>query len=137
MFNDTITIYNHYYDKLTRLDKWNRKTLTGCMWRQTTTKTVSNGKLEVDDSISITIPYQNGYLPPKQYAKLPNDQMSQYWTLDSNDNLDVVVLGDIKVDLTDDYTLTDLRKDYDVYTVSAVSDNTLVDYLKHWEVTAK
>ena len=107
------------------------------MWRQTTTKTVSDGKLEVDDSISITIPYRNGYLPPKQYAKLPNDQMSQYWTLNSNDNLDVVVLGDIKADLTSDYTLTDLRKDYDVYTVSAVSDNTLVEYLKHWKVTAK
>lgn len=138
VFNETITIYNHYIDKLTRVDKWHRTVLTGCMWRRTTTKTVGNNQIQIDDSVSVTIPYRSGYLPPKEYAKLPNDEMVNYWTLDANSNLDIVVLGRIEVNLTDEYTITNVKKDYDnVATISAVSDNTRVNGLKHWKVSGK
>ncbi len=138
MFNDTITIYNHYYDKLTKLDRWNRTVLKDVMWRQTTTKTVSSNKIQIDDSISITIPHRSGYLSPQKYIQMPNDKMSDYWTINAKNNVDIIVLGEINQDLTDSYTLRELRKDYDnVVTVMAVSDNSRVDHLKHWKVTAK
>lgn len=138
VFNDTVTIYNHYLDKLTRLDRWNRTVLHNCMWRRTTTKTVSNNQIQIDDSVSVTIPYRSGYLPPNEYAKTPNDEMANYWTLNADSNLDIVVLGDIGVDVTDDYTITNIKKDYDnVATISAVSDNTNMNHLKHWKVSGK
>lgn len=138
VFNDTVTLYNYYQDKLTRVDKWRRTVLKGVMWRRTTTKTVSDSQIQIDDSVSVTIPYREGYLPPKQYAKLPNDEMGNYWTLNSDNNLDVMVLGELDIDVTDDYTITNLKKDYDdVVTISAVSDNARTNHLKHWKVSGK
>lgn len=137
IFTDTITLYNHYVDTLTRADKWNRTVLDRCMWRPTTTKSVIDGRIQVDDSISLTILKRDSYIAPKEYAKLPNDQKPNYFTLDSDSNLDVVVLGNVENDITETYTFADLRKDHDVYIISAVADNTLVPHLKHWKVTAK
>lgn len=138
MFNDTVTIINHYLDTVTRLDKWNKTILKGCMWRRKVTKSVVDGKIQIDDSISLTIPFREGYLPPKKYAKIPNDQKNKYWTLDSFSNLDIIVLGEVTQDLSDNYTITNVKKDYDeVATISGVSDNTRVDYLKHWKVDGK
>lgn len=138
MFNDTVTVINHYKDPLTKLDKWNKTILDGCMWSRKITKSVVDGKVQIDDSVSLTIPYRDGYLPPKQYAKIPNDKMSNYWTLDSTSNLDIIVLGVVTEELTDSYTITNVKKDYDeVATISGVSDNTRRDELKHWRVDGK
>ncbi len=138
MFNDTVTIINHYLDTVTRLDRWNKTVLKDCMWQKKITKSVVDGKIQIDDSVSLTIPYRGGYLSPKQYAKIPNDQKINYWTLNSVSNLDIVVLGEVKEELTENYTITNVKKDYDeVATISGVSDNTRVDYLKHWKVDGK
>lgn len=138
MFNDTVTVINHYKDPLTKLDKWNKTILDGCMWNRKITKSVVDGKVQIDDSVSLTIPYRDGYLPPKQYAKVPNDEMHKYWTLDSTSNLDIIVLGVVTEELTDSYTITNVKKDYDeVATISGVSDNTRRDELKHWRVDGK
>lgn len=138
MFNQTVTVINHYYDKLTRLDKWHKTILKGCMWRRNITKSVVDGKIQIDDSVSLTIPYRDGYLPPKQYAKIPNDEMQNYWTLNSESNLDIIVLGEVTEELTDSYTITDVKRDYDeVATISGVADNTQRDRLKHWRVDGK
>lgn len=135
LFNDTVTVVNHYRDPLTRLDKYNKTVLEGCQWTRKTTKTVVNGTIEIDDSVEVTIPYREGYLPPKQYAKTPNDEMPNYWTLDSDSNLDIIVLGLIDGDVT---SIADVKKDYDnVATISAVGDYTSVPYLKHWKVEGK
>lgn len=138
MFNDTVTVINHYLDTVTRLDKWNKTVLKGCMWRRKVTKSVVDGKIQIDDSVSLTIPYREGYLPPKKYTKVPNDQKPKYWTLNSTSNLDIIVLGEVKEEVNEKYTITNVKKDYDeVATISGVSDNTLVDYLKHWKVDGK
>lgn len=135
LFNDTITIVNRYLDPLTKLDKYNKTVLEGCQWTQKTTKTVVNGTIEIDDSIEVTIPYREGYLPPKQYAKIPNDEMPKYWTLNSENNLDIIVLGEIDGKVT---SVADVKQQYDnVATISAVGDYTSVPYLKHWKVEGK
>lgn len=133
-FNDTITIYNHYTENYE--DKWNRKILTGCMWRKTKSKSVSDGKINTEYNISITIPYTSGYVEPKEYEKL--EDKTNYWTLNADNNLDTIVLGAVEKELTENYTITDLRKDYEHVTViSQVANNELVDYLKHWKVICK
>lgn len=138
MFNDIVTVVNHYRDEVTKIDKWNKTVLNKCMWKRITTKSVVDGKIQIDDSISLTILYREGYLPPKKYAKVSNDQKNKFWTLDSKSNLDIIVLGEIKEEFSDKYTITNVKKDYDeVATISGVSDNTRVDYLKHWKVYGK
>ncbi|MGX8833967.1 hypothetical protein ACWG0P_07110 [Amedibacillus sp. YH-ame6] len=107
------------------------------MWRKKTVKTVANGKIQVDDAISLTIPCCDSYIAPRQYEKLPTEEMLKYWTLNSDSNKDIVVLGEVVETIDSDYTITSLRKDYDVFTLASVSDNTLVDCLKNWKVTAK
>lgn len=135
LFNDTITVVNRYIDPLTRLDRYNKTVLDGCQWTRKTTKTVVNGTIEIDDSVELTIPYREGYLPPKQYAKIPNDEMANYWTLNSDNNLDIIVLGLIDGDVT---SVADVKQQYDnVATISAVGDYTNVPYLKHWKVEGK
>lgn len=138
MFNQTVTVINHYVDKLTRNDKWNKTILQNCMWREQTAKTVANNQIQVDDCVSLTVPYRNGYLPPKQYVKVPNDEMKNYFTFNSDSNLDIIVLGEVTQEINDTYTITNVKKDYDnVATISAVSDNSIVDLLRHWKVTGK
>lgn len=137
MFNQTVTVINHYVDKL-RNDKWNKTILTNCMWREKTEKTVTNNQIQVDTYVSLTVPYCDGYLPPKQYVKVPNEEMKNYFTFDSESNLDIIVLGEVTQEINDTYTITNVKKDYDnVATISAVSDNSMVDMLRHWKVIGK
>ena len=50
----------------------------------------------------------------------------------------MIVLGEIADEITQDFTITNLRKKYDhVATISGVADNTLRPMLRHWKVTAK
>lgn len=137
MFNDTVTLFNCYIDPQTRKEAWNKTILKCCMWRKKTVKTVANGKIQIDDAISLTIPYRDSYVAPRQYEKLPTEEMLKYWTLNADSNKDIVVLGEVVETIDSNYTIASLRKDYDVFTLASVSDNTLVDCLKNWKVTAK
>lgn len=125
MFTDVVTLYNHH------ADTWTRTVLYGVQWQDKVTKTVdSDGKIVITPEISITVPYRDGYVKPDQYA-------GSGFTF-GLDNLDMVVLGECNVEITDGYTITNLKKDYsDVATIYAVKDNTLRGMLKHWRVYAK
>lgn len=138
MFNQTVTVINRYHDKSIKKDIWNKTILEGCMWRTRTEKTVSNNVIQADDYVSLTVPYRTGYLPPKQYAKVGIDELKKFFTFDAESNLDIIVLGEVTQNITDEYTITNVKKDYDfVATISAVSDNTMVDGLRNWKVTGK
>ena len=64
--------------------------------------------------------------------------MKNYFTFDSDSNLDIIVLGKVTQEINDTYTITNVKKDYDnVATISAVSENSMVDLLRHWKVTGK
>lgn len=137
MFDDVVTIINHYYDAKTHEDKFHKTVLTDCMWRQKTTKTVSNNQIQVDDAISLTILYRDGYVEPNQYLKLTDEEQGNYFTLNADNNMDFVVLGKVEEEITDITSIQNLRKNYTWATIIGVSDNTMVDCLKHWKVTAK
>ena len=40
-FEDSITLVNHYYDTLTREDRFQASILDKCMWRQSTVRTAN------------------------------------------------------------------------------------------------
>ncbi|MDD3212777.1 MAG: hypothetical protein PHY64_03850 [Eubacteriales bacterium] len=138
LFGDTVTLYNRY--RVNRADAWQRTVLTGVQVRQRVEKTVDSSGLHVARSVSVTIPVDvdaggRHYLPPALFAG--SDNRAAYWSLDAEHNLDVIVLGECSAELTDEYTLDDLKKEHGYATVKAVADNTLRPRLKHWKVTAE
>lgn len=125
IFTDTVTIYNHYKDK------WFRTVLEGVQWKDKVTKSIdAEGKMHIVPEVSLTVPIRNGYVEPEQYQ-------GKDFTF-GLDNLDIVVLGKCTKEITEEYTITKLRKEFDnTATICAVSDNTMRRFLKHWRVMAK
>jgi hypothetical protein len=133
IFTDTITIYSYYKDN--GAEKWHRKVLKGVMWKRKRVQSVNiDGKLNIIDTVSITIPYRALYLPYKEFLS-SSDRLS-HWTIETASNLSVAVLGECDKEIGDVYRLKDLKRDYsDVVTLkSLLSDNTNRDHLKNWKV---
>lgn len=125
VFTNTVTLFNHCKGK------WFKTVLPAVQWKDKVTKTVdSDGKVVVTPEVSLTVPVRPGYVEPKAFT-------GEGFTFGAG-NLDVIVLGEIADEITQDFTITNLRKKYDhVATISGVADNTLRPMLRHWKVTAK
>ncbi len=132
IFTDTITIYSYYKDN--GAEKWHRTVLKGVMWKRKRVQSVNiDGKLNIVDTVSITIPYRALYLPYKEFL-LSSDRLS-HWTIETASNLSVAVLGECDKEIRDSYRLKDLKRDYsDVVTLKSLADNTNRDHLKNWKV---
>ncbi len=132
IFTDTITIYSYYKDN--GVEKWHRTVLKGVMWKRKRVQSVNiDGKLNIVDTVSITIPYRALYLPYKEFL-LSSDRLS-HWTIETASNLSVAVLGECDKEIGDNYRLKDLKRDYsDVVTLKSLADNTNRDHLKNWKV---
>ena len=132
VFTDTITIYSYYKDN--GAEKWHRKVLKGVMWKRKRVQSVNiDGKLNIIDTVSITIPYRALYLPYKEFLS-SSDRLS-HWTIETTSNLSVAVLGECDKEIGDNYRLKDLKRDYsDVATLKSLADNTNRDHLKNWKV---
>lgn len=135
-FEDSITLVNHYYDKLTREDKFQASILDKCMWRQSTVRTANGNILNIATSTNITILYRDGYVEPYAYAKLSNDEKKKHFTLNT-DKTDFVFFGEVKEDLSSIKAINEAKKKYKWTTVQSVTDCTNVDMLKHWEVVGQ
>lgn len=123
IFTDTVTLYNHYDGR------WYKTVLGGVQWTEKTEKTVdSDGVMHFTPSVTVTVPYRDGYVEPMAYQ-------GEGFTF-GLENLDVVVLGRCGKAISDEYTITDLQAEFRAATVSAVKDNTQRKLLKHWRVTA-
>lgn len=132
IFTDTITIYSYYKDN--GAEKWHRTVLKGVMWKRKRVQSVNiDGKLNIVDTVSITIPYRALYLPYKEFL-LSSDRLS-HWTIETASNLSIAVLGECDKEIGDGYRLKDLKRDYsDVVTLKSLADNTNRDHLKNWKV---
>ena len=132
VFTDTITVYSYYKDN--SVEKWHRTVLKGVMWKRKRVQSVNiDGKLNIVDTVSITIPYRALYLPYKEFLS-SSDRLS-HWTIETASNLSVAVLGECDKEIGDVYRLKDLKRDYsDVVTLKSLSDNTNRDHLKNWKV---
>ena len=134
LFASRVTVVNAHRDTLTKEMVYRTTVLNNCMIRKNVDTSPTNDTLNTVDYYSISILYQDGYLKPYDYRQLPNDRMSNYWTLDTEE--DLIILGEY-TDQIDETTYSKLLKRDDVGVIRSVSDNTTVPLLKHWKVIAK
>lgn len=134
LFASSVTVVNAHRDTLTKEMVYRTTVLNNCMVRKKVDTSPTNDTLNTVDYYSISILYQDGYLKPFDYKQLPNDQMSNYWTLDTEE--DLIILGEY-TDQIDETIYSKLLKRDDVGVIRSVSDNTTVPLLKHWKVIAK
>ena len=136
-FTESCTIYN--FDGTA----WQRTVLRGIMWRVAIDKAVaSNGIINISGMANVTIPQNvkttgnREYINSKEYKQLADK--SQHWTVNVEDNKDMLVLGEVTSEISGAYTISQLRADYDnAMIVKSLKDNTARDLLKHWAVGAK
>ena len=111
-WNTTITIYNRFEDPQTNLVTWHRHVVEGAFWKYAGNKiVVGNTVLETKDIIC-RIRKDDRFLEPYQWRAIPNDQMDNFFTLNSGD---IIVKG-IATDVINEYTAgtrsSDLKKKY-------------------------
>ena len=133
--NADVTIYNRYFDKETRLDKYQRTVLKGVFWDERKAVNRLQSGLEDADKVTIIIPFavttDKKYAPPKEFEKL--EDKTGYFTLQEGDR---VVKGAIDFEITG--KVSDLDKEYEAFTIISVDTKDFGSlHMRHWEVGAK
>lgn len=144
LFTDTMTVYNYHRDPDTEKETWLRSVVKGVQWSHNKTEVTTSGNVQTESKVeSITIDFQRSYgnkpyLAPTEYAKLPEEEAGNYWTLNAKSGQDVIVLGVSDKEISRTYKLSDLQKDFQyAVTVTAVSDNRNRPRLKTIRVVGK
>ena len=144
LFTDTMTVYNYHRDPDTEKETWLRSVVKGVQWSHNKTEVTTSGNVQTESKVeSITIDFQRNYgnksyLLPTEYAKLPEEEATNYWTLNAKTGQDVIVLGVSDKEISRTYKLSDLQKDFQyAVTVTAVSDNRNRPRLKTIKVVGK
>lgn len=134
--NTHITIYNRYYDKENRSDKWQKTILKDVFFDGTQGATRVSTGLESADRVTIVIPFTTSqnrvFTEPKQFDNITNP--INFFTLREGDKV-VKGVSDIDISGAD---LTELEKFHEVYTITAVDTKDFGSkHMQHWEVQAK
>ena len=114
--NADITLYNKYYDVENDIDKYQRTVIRGINWQGKRNATVSDGSLNLDNSILIFVDVATvegkEYISPKQFNKLADEQRSNYFTFAVGDK---VVKGEIDFEITGirPNSIADLENNFD------------------------
>lgn len=142
MNDKTVTIYNHHKD-VEKKEHWQRTVLYGVEYSHSLEKTVTaDGKINVAEMLTVVIPVTaeatagRTYLEYPKYRKLKDT--SQYWTIDTACNKDVIVCDYCDVEVGEDCTITEILE-YHLKsgTIAGMSDNTGGRFLKHYKVVCK
>ena len=108
----TITIYNRYVDPLTQVVSWYKTTIDNCFWKYVGDKvTIGETTLETNDIIC-RIPKNDKFLEKYEWEKLPNDQMSEYFTLGPGDVIIKGAVSDVVNEYVDGKRKNDLLVKY-------------------------
>jgi hypothetical protein len=111
-WNTTITIYNKYTDPQTQLVKWYRHKVDGAFWKYSGNKVVVGSTVLETKDIICRIRKDDSFKEKHEWINIPNDEMSQYFTLAQGD---IIVKGEVD-DEINEYTSgtrsTDLKKKY-------------------------
>lgn len=141
MFEDSITIFNQKYNSDIRDNEYIRTYLTGVNVEKNKAINVIKSGLENASSGMIYIPIDEietenkKYISPKNYQKLPTEELQNYYTLQTGD---LVVIGiiDYAIDNKDN-TITKLKNEFDAVFEIVTIDDKLKGGLPHWEVSLK
>ncbi|MFU0784560.1 DUF6751 family protein [Clostridium sp.] len=134
--NTDITLYNKYYDIANDVDKYQRTVIRGVNWQGKRNATVSDGSLNLDNSIlifvDITTVENKQYISPKQFNKLTDEQRPNYFTFSIGDK---IVKGKIDFEITGirPNSIADLENNFD----DVVTTLGVTPWAGHWEVEAK
>lgn len=121
--NDTITVYNRYFDNTLGYDRYQRTVIKGVNWQSKRNATISNNGLLLADSTLIFIDKLDNYVSPKRFKKLSDAERPNYFTFASDG--DKIVKGDVSFEVTgiSPYRLSDLENTFDnVIDVKSVND---------------
>lgn len=142
LFTDVMTVYNHFYDEAAETDLWQRAVIRGVQWSHNKARTTISGGVMTEKRVeSITIDFQRNYgnaqyLDPIAFAAAENK--TGFWTLNSQDGQDVLVLGEVDREIDSGYRISSLKRDFQYCgTVAEVSDNRNRAFLKHIKVVAE
>lgn len=129
--NADITLYNHYYDKNTRLDKWKKTVIHGVHFYVDHKVSVGDNGVNSADIYKIRIPVdadiQGEYLPEDEWNARGENVMGR-WTLQSDD---IVVLGECDMNIDRPAQLKEAGRRY--CKVTSWSDNRFGG-LPHWRI---
>ena len=84
-WDKTITIYNKYTDPITRVTKWYRTVINNCFWQNVGSEVIVNTSVVRSFNLICRIPKNSKYKQYNEWSSLPNDTMSDYFTLNSGD----------------------------------------------------
>lgn len=129
--NADITLYNHYYDKSTRLDKWKKTVIRGVHFYVDHKVSVGDNGVNSADIYKIRIPVdadiQDEYLSEDDWIARGENVMGR-WTLQSDD---IVVLGECDMNIDRPAQLKEAGRRY--CKVTSWSDNRFGG-LPHWRI---
>ena len=130
--NSDITIYNKYFDKATRLDKYKRTVIKNVFWDEKKAVNRLQSGLESADHVLLLIPFdytsQAHYVSPREFKGLEDT-----FTLNIGDK---VVKGEIDFEV--DSKISDLDKLYETFTITSVDKKDFGSpHMRHFEVGGK
>lgn len=133
--NSNMTIYNKYFDKATRTDKYQRTVLYGVFWDDKKAVNRIQSGLQDADEVLIIIPFSvnsdKQYISSKEFEKL--EDRTGYFTLSEGDR---IVQGEIGFEITG--KVSDLDKQYEAFTITSVDTKDFGSpHMRHWEVGAR
>lgn len=130
--NTDITVYNKYYDRENDIYKYQRTVIKGVNWQGKRNANVSDKGLIVADSILIFIDKIPGYVSPKRFDMLTNEERLNYFTFGIND---IVVKGvcDFEITGLKPNSVADLERQFD----NVVNIIGVQEWPEHWEVECK
>lgn len=132
--NSDITIYNKYIDPTTRKEKYQRTVVKNVVWQAAKAVYATGAGMVRSDTATVFIPFARdaAYLKPHAWQAAKTGK----WTLQEND---VIVRGSITTEITDSFTMTQLRAaNDDVVTINSVARmDEGSPNMRHWQVGAK
>jgi len=115
--NTSITLYNKYFDKATRMDKYQRTILENVFFDDRKAVNKLQSGMENADEAMIVIPFSvisnRSYKRPMEFQNLI--EKTSNFTLKEGDR---IVKGAINFDI--EGRLSDLDKNYEAYTITSV-----------------
>lgn len=128
--NADITLYNHKYNKNTRLDDWQRTVIRGVHFYEDNKVSVGDKGLYSAKFCKIRIPEDvecdRDYIPEDEYFAAVD--VSQYWTLQEGD---IVVRGVCNIEIEKPADLKSLHVKY--YKINSWADNRFGGQ-PHWRI---
>lgn len=87
-----ITLYNKLEDTQTQVITWYRHTISNCFWSTTGGHVSINNVVLDTDAIIVRIPKDSRFMERYDWEQLPNDRISNYFTLGAGD---IIIKGEV------------------------------------------